>query len=67
MLENPAVAKAIFVAVGVGAILINIEIGFGLAVYHAKPIMVFGIVLGGLIFGSGMAILGYCPGTLAVS
>jgi uncharacterized membrane protein YedE/YeeE len=67
MLNNFAVAKAIFVAVGVGAILINIEIGLGLAVYHAKPIMVIGIVLGGLIFGSGMAILGYCPGTLAVS
>jgi uncharacterized membrane protein YedE/YeeE len=26
-----------------------------------------GIILGGLIFGAGMAILGYCPGTLAVS
>ncbi|VAX23293.1 hypothetical protein MNBD_IGNAVI01-485 [hydrothermal vent metagenome] len=66
-LDDLAVAKAIAVAVGVGAILLNIEIGLGLAVYHVKPFIFGGIVLGGLIFGSGMAILGYCPGTLAVS
>lgn len=29
--------------------------------------MLGGIILGGLIFGSGMAILGYCPGTMAIS
>ncbi|HUX59912.1 MAG TPA: YeeE/YedE thiosulfate transporter family protein [Ignavibacteriaceae bacterium] len=66
-LDNFAIAKAIFIGIGVGAILLNIEIGFGFATYHIKPFMIIGIVLGGLIFGSGMAILGYCPGTLAVS
>ena len=65
--ENFAVAKAIAVAIGVGIILINIEIGLGLASYHIKPLVFGGVVLGGLIFGSGMAILGYCPGTLPVS
>jgi len=66
-LDDLTVAKAIAVAVGVGAILLNIEIGLGLAVYHVKPFILGGIILGGLIFGVGMAILGYCPGTLAVS
>ena len=66
-LENLAVAKAIAVAIGVGAILLSIEIGLGLASYHVKPFIFGGIVLGGLIFGAGMAILGYCPGTMAVS
>jgi uncharacterized protein len=66
-LNNLAVAKAIAVAIGVGAILINVEIELGLAGYHAKPFIFGGIVLGGLIFGIGMAILGYCPGTLAIS
>ncbi len=66
-LDDLAVAKAIAVAVGVGAILLNIEIGLGFASYHVKPFILGGIVLGGLIFGIGMAILGYCPGTLAVS
>ena len=66
-LDNLAVAKAIAVAIGVGAILLNIEIGMGLAAYHVKPFVLGGIIIGGLIFGVGMAILGYCPGTLAIS
>lgn len=66
-LDNFAVAKAIAVAIGIGAILLNVEIGLGLATYHIKPFIIGGIILGGLIFGMGMAILGYCPGTLAVS
>ncbi|MEZ5104038.1 MAG: YeeE/YedE thiosulfate transporter family protein [Draconibacterium sp.] len=66
-LENLAVAKAIAMAIGVGIILLNIEIGLGLASYHVKPFILGGIMLGGIIFGIGMAILGYCPGTLAIS
>ena len=66
-LDNLAVAKAIAVAIGVGAILLNIEIALGFASYHVKPFILGGIILGGLIFGTGMAILGYCPGTLAIS
>jgi hypothetical protein len=62
-----AVAKAIAMAIGVGAILINLEIGLGLAEYHTKPLILGGVILGGLVFGSGMAVLGYCPGTLPVS
>ncbi len=65
--DNFTVAKAIFVTIGVGAIFLNSEIAMGLAVYHVKPFVFGGIVLGGLIFGAGMAILGYCPGTLAIS
>ena len=67
ILENFAVAKAIALAIGVGSILLTLEIGMGFASYHIKPLLLGGIVLGGLLFGSGMAILGYCPGTLAIS
>ncbi len=66
-LENLTVAKAIAIAIGTGIIIINVEIALGLATYHVKPFILGGTVLGGLIFGSGMAILGYCPGTMAVS
>ena len=66
-LENYAVAKAITVAIGVGAIIIAIEIGLGFATYHIKPFLLGGIAIGGIIFGVGMAILGYCPGTLPIS
>ncbi len=67
LINDLAVAKTIAFAIGLGAILLNIEITFGLASYHVKPFVLGGIILGGLIFGSGMAILGYCPGTLAIS
>ena len=66
-LENYTVAKAIAVAIGVGAVIIAIEIGLGFATYHIKPLLLGGIAIGGIIFGVGMAILGYCPGTLPVS
>jgi len=66
-LENYKVAKAIAMAIGVGVILLNLEIGLGFASYHIKPFLLVGIVVGGLIFGAGMAILGYCPGTVMVS
>jgi len=66
-LEDFTVAKAIAVAVGVGAVLLSIEIGLGYASWHLKPLLLAGIVVGGLIFGAGMAILGYCPGTLPIS
>ena len=66
-LDNLAVAKAIALAIGIGVVILNIEIGLGFATYHTKPFLLGGIVLGGLLFGAGMAILGYCPGTLAIS
>ncbi len=67
VLKDFTIAKAILIVIGVGAILLNVEIAFGLASYHVKPFILGGIVMGGLIFGTGMAVLGYCPGTLAVS
>ncbi len=66
-LENLTVAKTIALAIGIGVIILNIEIGLGFAGYHVKPLILGGIVFGGLIFGTGMAILGYCPGTMAIS
>ena len=66
-LENFAVAKAISTAIGVGAVIIALEIGLGFASYHLKPFLLGGIAFGGIIFGAGMAILGYCPGTLPIS
>ena len=67
MLKDFTMAKAILVAIGAGIILISAEVGLGLATYHVKPFILGGIAIGGVIFGIGMAILGYCPGTLAVS
>jgi uncharacterized membrane protein YedE/YeeE len=67
LFKDFAVAKAILIAIGVGAILINVEIGTGFAIFHTKPMILGGIILGGILFGIGMAVLGYCPGTLPIS
>ena len=66
-LTDLTVPKTIAVAIGLGMIFITVITAMGLAQYHVKPFVVGGVILGGLIFGSGMAILGYCPGTLPVS
>lgn len=67
ILKDFTVAKTIATAIGIGAILLSIEIFFGLAEYHIKPFIMGNIVMGGLLFGIGMAVLGYCPGTMPVS
>ena len=67
MLEDWTVPKALLVAVGVGAVLLAVEVTLGWATWHVKPLLLGGVAVGGLVFGAGMAILGYCPGTLAVS
>ena len=67
VLQDFTVAKTIAFTVGLGMLLLQAEIYLGWADYHVKPFILIGIVAGGLLFGMGMAILGYCPGTVAIS
>ncbi|HQS56718.1 MAG TPA: YeeE/YedE thiosulfate transporter family protein, partial [Sediminibacterium sp.] len=67
ILEDFTVAKTISATIGIGIILLMLETKLGLATYHLKPFFVGSILLGGILFGIGMAILGYCPGTMPVS
>lgn len=67
ILKNFTVAKTIMLVLGVGGLLLMIEMMAGGAQFHVKPLYTIGTPLGGLIFGVGMAILGYCPGTLPIS
>ncbi len=53
ILEDLAVVKTIALAIGIGVILLSIEIDLGYASYHIKPFLLGGIVLGGLLFGIG--------------
>lgn len=66
-LEDYTVAKAIMLALGIGSVLFGFEISMGMADFHVKTMIPWAQIFGGIIFGSGMAILGYCPGTLAIS
>lgn len=67
VMEDWTAAKTMGLAVGVGVLLVNLVVEFGLASYHVKPVVMGGLVYGGLLFGFGMAVLGYCPGTLPIS
>lgn len=57
-----------FMAVAVTTTLIAIHtLAFWMPMHLAiKPLYVWGVLLGGLIFGMGFALAGYCPGTAVV-
>ncbi|MBL9102006.1 MAG: YeeE/YedE family protein [Myxococcales bacterium] len=57
------VARVMGTAVIVGAVGVHALVALGEAELAVKPMRVAGVLLGSLVFGSGMALLGYCPGT----
>jgi uncharacterized membrane protein YedE/YeeE len=67
MLKDTIVPKMLFLAVGLTSIALYFLIDAGGAHYHVKPILLQGLIIGGILFGIAMAILGKCPGTGPVS
>lgn len=65
LLTDFTVLKIIFTAIVVGMAGVFALRREGLAELHAKAGSVGSTVIGGLIFGLGFGLLGYCPGTLA--
>jgi hypothetical protein len=65
LLEDFTVVKIMLSAVLVGMIGIHIMRGWGIVRLHPKPGSLGSSVIGGLIFGAGFGLLGYCPGTVA--
>ncbi len=64
LLKDFTVLKVMLTAIIVGSVGIFGMRAMGSEVaLHIKNATLFGNILGGLIFGVGMAILGYCPGT----
>lgn len=64
LLKNFVVLKVMLTAIIVGGVGIYAMRAMGLEVaLHIKNAALLGNVLGGLIFGVGMALLGFCPGT----
>lgn len=57
------VVKVMGTAVVVGGIGVHALVEMGLASLHIKPLLFGGVLLGAVLFGIGMAVLGYCPGT----
>jgi hypothetical protein len=65
LLEDFTVVKVILTAVITGMVGIYALRSLGLVNLYPKEGSIGATVLGGLIFGVGFAILGYCPGTIA--
>lgn len=57
------VFKIMFTAIIVGGIGVLLLKDAGHAQYHIKPANLLGVTLGAALFGVGMVLYGYCPGT----
>lgn len=62
-LRDFAVLKIMFTAIVVGGIGVGVLHWMGHANYHVKSANMLGVALGAAIFGVGMVVYGYCPGT----
>lgn len=61
------VLKIMLTAIVVGGIGVLALNSAGLANYHIKAANLLGVILGAVIFGVGMVVYGYCPGTALAS
>lgn len=67
LLTDFTVMKIMLTAILVGMIGIFGMHALGLVKLHVKPTKYAANVVGGLVFGAGFALLGYCPGTGAAA
>lgn len=62
-LRDWTVVKIMGTAVVVGSVGVAALAQAGMTTLSVKPMLVGGVVAGAVLFGAGVAILGYCPGT----
>ncbi len=63
LLKDWTVVKIMLSAVAVGAVGVWAMVAMGWTSLHIKPAAFAPLIIGGLLFGIGIAIFGYCPGT----
>ncbi|MGI9325589.1 MAG: YeeE/YedE thiosulfate transporter family protein [Pseudomonadales bacterium] len=66
LLKDMWIIKLMATAIGVGTLGVYLLDLGGLAHMSIKPAYIWGVALGGAIFGVGWAVSGYCPGTCVV-
>ena len=64
-LLDMTIVKFMLTNVLVGMVGVYLLLGLGLAKLSLKPTVLGGDIVGGLLFGAGWGLLGYCPGTSA--
>lgn len=62
-LSDFTVLKIMLTAIVTGGIGVLVLVHLGDAKYYIKDANLLGVVLGAVLFGAGLAIYGYCPGT----
>lgn len=67
LLEDFTVVKVMLTAIIVGMVGVFALYALGLVKLHIKPTRYAANIIGGLIFGVGFALIGYCPGTGAAA
>ena len=67
LLQDFTVVKVMLTAIVVGMIGIFTLHRLAKVNLHIKPTRIGANVIGGLIFGAGFALIGYCPGTVAAA
>lgn len=65
LLTDFTVVKIMMSAVATGMVGVHLLRTLGLATLHPKPGSLGSSIVGGLLFGVGFGLLGYCPGTVA--
>lgn len=63
LFQDMTIVKFMLTTILVGMVGVYALADMGLAKLSIKPLILGGNVLGGLVFGAGWALLGYCPGT----
>lgn len=67
LLQDFTVAKVMLTAIVVGMIGVFTLHHFAKVNLHIKPTRIGSNIIGGLLFGAGFALMGYCPGTAAAA
>lgn len=62
-LRDFTMLKIMLTAILVGGVGVLVLHGVDLAAYHIKPANLLAVALGAALFGVGMVLYGYCPGT----
>ena len=63
LLKDMTILKFMMSAILVGLVGLYVLSDLGIIALSHKAMNVGGVVLGGLLFGAGWAVMGYCPGT----
>lgn len=67
LLQDFTVVKVMLTAIVVGMVGIFTLHRFAKVNLHLKPTRIGPNIIGGLVFGAGFALIGYCPGTVAAA